>query len=150
MAEKTNPQLLRMWRLALLNTVRSSEKDLTMRQVAVLTTIYMTEPPHTVRGLATELNVAKPVITRAIDTLSVMGLVKRKRDDQDKRNVLIQRTVKGAVYLSELSDRIIQAEKESLGIADHDGTENYSPENDSTESDNTEAGIDRPLEEVPV
>jgi DNA-binding MarR family transcriptional regulator len=40
-----------------------------------------------------------------------MGLVKRKRDDADKRSVLVQRTVKGAVFLSELSDRIVAADK---------------------------------------
>lgn len=111
MADKTDLRLLHMWRQALLNTVRANEQDLTMRQVAVLTTVYMTPAPHTVRGLADELNVAKPVITRAIDTLSRMELVKRKRDEADKRNVLIQRTVKGAVYLSELSNRITAADK---------------------------------------
>lgn len=115
MAEKTDQRLLEMWRQALLNTVRANEPDLTMRQVAVLTTVYMTDPPHTVRGLASDLNVAKPVITRALDTLGRMGLLKRKRDDADKRNVLIQRTVKGAVYLSELSDRIVRADKASRG-----------------------------------
>lgn len=71
----------------------------------------MTEPPHTVRGLASLLNVTKPVITRALDTMGQLGLIKRKRDEADKRSVLVQRTVKGAVYLSELSDRIVEADK---------------------------------------
>lgn len=71
----------------------------------------MTDPPHTVRGLAADLNVAKPVITRALDTLSKKGLVKRSKDDSDGRSILVTRTVKGAVYLSELSDRIVEADK---------------------------------------
>ena len=130
MSEKTDQRLLRWWRQALLDSVRSDDPDLTMRQMALLLTVYMTEPPHTVRGLARELNVAKPVVTRALDTLGQKGYVKRKRDDTDKRNVLIQRTVKGAVYLSELSDRIIGADRVSYGLAsidDHAEAENDTP-----------------------
>jgi DNA-binding MarR family transcriptional regulator len=62
-----------------------------------------------VRGIAERLNISKPAVTRALDTLSIKGLVKRKRDPSDKRNVLIQRTVKGSMYLSELSDQITAA-----------------------------------------
>jgi len=111
MAEKTNPRMLKVWREAHLNCVRSHDPDLTSRQMSVLLSVYMTEPPHTVRGLAADLNVTKPVITRALDTLGKMGFTKRKKDDADRRSVLIQRTVKGAVYLSELSDRIVAADK---------------------------------------
>ncbi|NVJ70408.1 MAG: MarR family transcriptional regulator [Alphaproteobacteria bacterium] len=103
--------MLKIWHTANLDVVRSNAPDLTMRQMTVMLTVYMTHGPHTVRGLAAKMNVTKPVITRALDTLGQMGLLKRKRDDNDKRNVLIQRTVKGAVYLSELSDRIVAAEK---------------------------------------
>ena len=79
--------------------------------MSILLTVYMSEPPHTVRGIATDLNIAKPVITRALDTMGKMGLIKRKRDEKDKRSIFIQRTVKGAVFLSELSDRIVAADK---------------------------------------
>ncbi len=111
MTEKTNPRMLKVWREAHLQSVRSDDPDLTSRQMSVLLSVYMTEPPHTVRGLAADLNVTKPVITRALDTMGRMGLVKRKRDEADKRSVLVQRTVKGAVFLSELSDRIVEADK---------------------------------------
>ncbi len=111
MTEKTSRLLLEMWRNALLDGVRSDDPDLTMRQMSVLLSVYMTDPPHTVRGLAAELGVAKPVITRALDSMGRLGLLKRRRDDADRRNVLVQRTVKGAVFLSELSDRIVRAEK---------------------------------------
>jgi DNA-binding MarR family transcriptional regulator len=33
-------------------------------------------------------------------------LVTRRRDESDRRNVLVQRTVKGALYLERLSDTI--------------------------------------------
>jgi len=111
MTEKTNPRMLQVWREVHLQSVRSNEPDLTSRQMSILLSVYMTDPPHTVRGLAADLNVTKPVITRALDTMGRMGLIKRKRDENDKRSVLIQRTVKGAVFLSELSDRIVAADK---------------------------------------
>jgi DNA-binding MarR family transcriptional regulator len=69
-------------------------------------------PPHTVRGLAAKLEVTKPVITRALDSMGQMGLVDRHRDPADKRNVLVQRTVKGAVYLGRLADLIAVRAKE--------------------------------------
>lgn len=110
MARKTSQQLLHMWHRAMITGVRAAEPDLTMRQICVLLSVYLhPDQEHTVRGLAEELGVAKPVITRALDTLGQMGLLKRKRDERDKRNVLVQRTVKGSVYLSELSDRIYEA-----------------------------------------
>jgi len=110
MSDKTDMHLLRLWREVTLDVVKMDNKDLTMRQMSVLLIVYMdTDDDHTVRGLAAKLNVAKPVITRALDTLSQMGLLKRKRDDRDKRNVLVQRTVAGSVYLSELSSTISSA-----------------------------------------
>ena len=102
-------EALTLWSDVVLADVRDDKPDLTQRQLALLLTIYLTPPPHTVRGLAEHLGVSKPAITRALDTLSIKGLVKRKRDEADKRNVLVQRTVKGSVYLSELSDRIVKA-----------------------------------------
>lgn len=111
MTEKTNPRMLKVWREAHLQSVRSKDPDLTTRQMSILLSVYMTDPPHTVRGMALELNVTKPVITRALDTMGRMGLIKRRRDESDKRSVLLQRTVKGAVFLSELSDRIVNADK---------------------------------------
>jgi DNA-binding MarR family transcriptional regulator len=59
-----------------------------------------------VRALAAKLIVSKPVITRALDAMGKLGLVTRRRDDADKRNVLIQRTVGGSLYLERLADLI--------------------------------------------
>jgi len=36
-----------------------------------------------------------------------LGLVSRKRDPADRRNVLVQRTVEGALFLERLADLII-------------------------------------------
>lgn len=100
---------LKVWKSALVQSVRSDSPDFTNRQLALLLVVYLEPGPHTVRGLAAQLNVAKPVITRALNTLEDIGFVKRKRDMSDRRNLFVQRTVKGAVYLSEFADFISQA-----------------------------------------
>ena len=97
---------LSLWRNVTVTSVKAEEPDLTARQLAVLMTVSLGNPPHTVRGLAGELNVGKPAITRALDTLSRYELVTRRRDPQDGRNVLIEKTPKGDVYLSGLGDMI--------------------------------------------
>ena len=114
MSHKTSKQLLHLWRHAMLEGVRAKDPDLTMRQISVMLSVYMTPEPHTVKGLSKELNVVKPVITRALDTLGHLGYVKRTREESDKRVVNVVRTVKGAVYLSELSDRISLAEESAI------------------------------------
>jgi DNA-binding MarR family transcriptional regulator len=100
-------EALGLWREVALELVRGEGPDLTLRQIAILTHIYLEAPPHTVRGLAACLGVTKPVITRALDTMGTMGLVDRVRDERDRRNVIIKRTVSGALYLERLGDVII-------------------------------------------
>ena len=100
---------LRLWQQASLAQIRDDLPDLTLRQAAILLTVYLEPPPHTVRGMAKRLGVTKPVISRALDTMGIMGLVNRRRDERDRRNVLIQRTVDGALYVERLADLIIES-----------------------------------------
>lgn len=102
----TPAQSLQLWHDVALAQVRDDEPDLSVRQMSILLTIYMEAPPHTVRGLAQKLVVSKPVITRALDSMGKLGLVTRRRDETDKRNVLVQRTVQGVLYLERLSELI--------------------------------------------
>lgn len=102
----TPPQALDLWHKVVVETVRRDQPDLSARQWAILLTIYLTPPPHTVRGLAQALNISKPAVTRALDRLGELGFVKRKPDEEDKRNVLLQRTVKGSVHLREFADLV--------------------------------------------
>jgi DNA-binding MarR family transcriptional regulator len=97
---------LQLWHDVNLEQVRSDDHDLSMRQIVILLTIYMEAPPHTVRGLAAKLEVSKPVITRALDSMGKIDLVTRRRDEKDRRNVLVQRTVKGALFLERFADTI--------------------------------------------
>jgi len=105
----TNLEPLDIWRRAMVANVRRDAPDLSARQMAVLLTVYMTEEAQTVRGLAEILNVSKPAITRAIDRLGEFGLARRKTDPSDRRSIIIQRTVKGSVYLAELAEIIKEA-----------------------------------------
>ena len=107
MAELKPNQALDLWRNVLVETVRSAGPDLSARQLAIVLTVYLTPPPHTVRGLAAKLGVTKPVITRALDTLGKYQLLARRRDENDRRNVIVQRTVKGALYVERLGDIVV-------------------------------------------
>jgi DNA-binding MarR family transcriptional regulator len=106
-AELRPSQALRLWHDVVFDLVRDGEQDLTARQTAVLLTVYLDPPPHTVRGLATRLGVTKPVVTRALDTMGRMGLVTRRRDAADRRNVLVYRTLEGSLAVERLGDAIL-------------------------------------------
>ena len=109
----TAAQALELWRVATVAGVRADSPDLSSRQMAVLLTVYLQPPPHTVRGLAEALSVSKPAITRALDRLGELGLVRRKTDDEDRRSVLVNRTVKGSVFLTEFAERVTKAARET-------------------------------------
>ena len=105
----TAPQALDVWRRALSQAVRDLDPDLSARQMAVLLNVYLAPAPHTVRGLAATLGIAKPAVTRALDMLEAAKLVRRAPDLRDKRSVLIERTVKGAAYLGEFAGFLAEA-----------------------------------------
>jgi DNA-binding MarR family transcriptional regulator len=107
----TPDALISIFRDTIVALVRRDGADLSARQLGVLLTVYLTEGPHTVRGLAATLNVSKPAITRALDRLGELDLARRKTDPADRRSVLVQRTVKGAAFLREI--RTVMTESEA-------------------------------------
>lgn len=106
---------LTLWHAVTLAGMARGQPDLTTRQMAVLLHIYLEPQPHTVRGLAATLDISKPAVTRALDRLSHLGLVRRKKDEDDRRNVFVQRTVSGSVFLREFAD---VATREAAALAD--------------------------------
>ena len=106
---------LNLWRLATVASVRRDGPDLTARQMAILLTAYLTPPPHTVRGLAESMGISKPAVTRALYRLGDLGFLRRKVDEADRRSVLVQRTVKGSVFLSEFAELVSGAERQLDG-----------------------------------
>ena len=107
--EISQQQGLRLWLDALAGSVRGAGPDLTARQMAILMTIYLDTPPHTVRGLAARLTISKPAVTRALDRLTGLDFVRRRTDPEDRRNVLVNRTVAGSVFLNDFAERISAA-----------------------------------------
>ena len=105
-------QALRLWHDVTLDLVRDDEPDLSARQQVVLLTVYLEPPPHTVRGLAAKLGVTKPAITRALDSMGRLGLLTRRRDESDRRNVVILRTVAGALAVERLGDKVVARHKQ--------------------------------------
>jgi DNA-binding MarR family transcriptional regulator len=100
-AQLSSDQLVGILRDTVVSLVRRDGVDLSARQLGVFLTCYLNEGGHTVRGLAHDLNVSKPAITRALDRLTELDFVRRKVDPADRRSVLVQRTVKGAAFLRE-------------------------------------------------
>jgi len=104
-------EALSLWHDVVVRSVRRDGPDLSSRQLAIMFTVYLGPPPHTVRGLAAALSVSKPAITRALDTLGGLDLLKRTRDDADRRNVLVQRTVKGSTFMHDFADLIVASSR---------------------------------------
>jgi len=109
LVELTSQNALSLWFAAIADSVRRRGADLSARQMAILLSVYMEAPPHTVRSMAAALGISKPAVTRALDTLAKHGFVRRAPDPADGRSILVKRTVKGSVFLSEFGDIIAGA-----------------------------------------
>lgn len=96
----TTDRLTGVLRDTIVGTVRRDGPDLSARQLGVFLISYLDQGPHTVRGLAAQLDVSKPAITRSLDRLEELGLARRVVDPADRRSVLVQRTREGASYMA--------------------------------------------------
>jgi DNA-binding MarR family transcriptional regulator len=112
----SSDELTNLLRSTIVALVRQEGPDLTARQLSVFLTCYLESDAQTVRGLAVNLNVAKPAITRALDRLVEFDLVRRKQDTLDRRSVLVQRTAPGMAFLRELRI-ILRDAAPGMGIA---------------------------------
>lgn len=93
-------RLTSVLRDTIVGTVRRDGPDLSARQLGVFLISYLDQGPHTVRGLAAQLDVSKPAITRSLDRLEELGLARRVVDPADRRSVLVQRTREGSSYMA--------------------------------------------------
>jgi DNA-binding MarR family transcriptional regulator len=99
LAPQTHDGLLGLLRESLVALVRRGGYDLTARQLAVLLLVYSEDGPHTIRGLAARLAIPKITLAHSLDVLERAGLVARMRDPDDRRSVLVGRTVEGYDYV---------------------------------------------------
>ena len=97
-------QALELWRRTIVEGVRRDQPDLSTRQMAILLIVYTQPAPHTVRGLSADLTIST---TRALDRLGQLDFVRRKVDEDDRRSVLVQRTLKGSVFLADYAGLIL-------------------------------------------
>lgn len=116
-ATMTTNDALDLWQRVVSASLRQLPHDLSQRQLAVLLSVYTTPGPHTIRHLSEVLGVSKPAICRAVDTLSYLDLVRRKKDEDDRRNILLQRTINGSVFLRDFADLIVR-ESNASPVAD--------------------------------
>jgi DNA-binding MarR family transcriptional regulator len=93
-------ELLSILSAVMIGLVRRDDADLTARGLSILLMIDTMPGPHTVRGMAEHLNVSKPAVTRTLDRLEVLGLVRRDVDTADRRSVLVRATKVGAAYVA--------------------------------------------------
>ena len=94
----SSDQLVGILRDTVVALVRRDGPDLSARQLGVFLTCYLQEGAHTVRGLAADLNVSKPAITRALDRLGELDLARRKVDP-----------MKGTAFLRDLRSIMTEA-----------------------------------------
>jgi DNA-binding MarR family transcriptional regulator len=96
------PLALMSFAQVLLGLIRDGRRDLSARQLGVLTSLALQPDLNTIRGLAVHLRVSKPAITRAVDRLEAEGLVKRRPDPQDRRSVCIGMLPAGRSFLDDI------------------------------------------------
>ncbi|GGG27860.1 hypothetical protein GCM10010964_14750 [Caldovatus sediminis] len=82
-------------------------RDLTLRQLAVLLVVHDGEEPRTCCALADMLAIPRPAMTRALDRLTALDLVRRVSDPACRRNVLVSPTPGGWAFLGMLRDRLV-------------------------------------------
>jgi DNA-binding MarR family transcriptional regulator len=99
---ESTESLINVLRDTIVALVRQDGPDLSARQFGVFLTCYLEGDSQTVRGLAAALDVSKPVISRALDRLADLDLVRRKADPADRRSVLVQRTPAGTAYVKDI------------------------------------------------
>ncbi|WP_416897842.1 MAG: MarR family transcriptional regulator [Minwuia sp.] len=109
-----NLGVLSVWCDALTDFVASDSPDLSTRQLAIMLNVYLRPGPHTVRGLAERLNISKPAVSRALDALGTRGLARRQRDEEDRRNVLVQRTESGLACLVTFAGMVRSAQRREM------------------------------------
>jgi DNA-binding MarR family transcriptional regulator len=95
-SQSIESEVLRQTAVAL---VRRGGPELTARQLGVFLTCYLMDDVRTPRDLCSKLNASKSAITRALDRLFELDLVRREADTLNRRNILIRRTTAGATLL---------------------------------------------------
>ncbi len=109
-------RLTNILRDTVVSLVRREGPDMTARQLGVMLICYLEEGPHTVRGLAARLAVAKPAITRALDRLEEFQFARRLQDPRDRRSIIVSRTAEGDAFMEQLRGLLDEASRQSANV----------------------------------
>jgi DNA-binding MarR family transcriptional regulator len=63
------------------------------------------QQPIQVHEIALELQVTAPAVSRSLDLLEKKGMIKRQRDEIDRRRVFISLTAKGETFIKNVVGR---------------------------------------------
>lgn len=94
------------------------QNNLSARQLAIFAIVYTSPELQTVRGLAADLKISKPAITRSLNRLEDDGLLKRQDDIRDGRSIILIRTQQGTQYARVLDGFIRAADKAAAAEAE--------------------------------
>lgn len=83
--------------------------DLTLRQMAVVLIVYLTDDPQTVGDLARHLKLSGSRVSAALNRLSKLGLVRRQVDPADRRSVFVVRTEAGRAMVGRFKTSLAAA-----------------------------------------
>ena len=121
MTQTQQARLTNILRDTIVSLVRREGPDLTARQLGVLLICYLEDGPHTVRGLAARLAVAKPAITRALDRLEEFQFARRMQDPRDRRSIVVARTHDGEAFMEHLRGLLDEASRHASTPRAHNG-----------------------------
>ena len=97
----TSQHAWKFWHEALSTLVHEEGQNLSIRQMANLPQLYIATLPKTLRHPADIPRIFNLAAVVVIDTLNHTKFARRKHDESDKRNFLIQPIVKDLIFLSE-------------------------------------------------
>jgi DNA-binding MarR family transcriptional regulator len=97
--------MLPLWHIirAQVHNLATSEYGITSSQFHTIRRI--SQGDASVSALADCMHVSRPNVSRAVDELVQNGLVNRKRDPDDRRNIQLSLTDKGKKMIKDLHDR---------------------------------------------
>jgi DNA-binding MarR family transcriptional regulator len=100
-------QELGRWYQILAEALTQMPHDLTMRQWLILSHIYLLEGDHSIKNLAYVFDLPKASVSRAVSSLVRHGLLKRRKSELDRRNIYLQRTLKGISFMNQFNDILV-------------------------------------------
>ena len=108
----TSHHAWKLWHEAWAALVRPEGPDQSTRQMANLPQVYIAPLLQTLRRPADIPRIFNLAAVLSMKTPNHDRFAWRRRDESDKRNVLIQPKVKGSIFLSEFSDGKVVASED--------------------------------------